>query len=191
MRSPRGVSRFDATQRTLDVVHTFAGGGLDRAAHLREDDATMRRLLEAPGTRVLPFHDLRPLLRGTEALEPAWQPVERLRDRLEAGADLVFLGLDDGQGRFAIADSDDRQANPSPDPEAFVAVRAAAPMLGGPDAAAVALARSLLAWNAAHRYCPSCGSPTESSQAGHQRRCRATECGTVQFPRTDPVVIIV
>jgi NAD+ diphosphatase len=179
----------DRSDREIDVIHTFAGGGLDRAAHLRGDEEAVRRLLESPDSRVLPFRDLRPLLQGEDRLEPAWRSLESLRD-LEADVDTVFLGLEEGHGRFAVADSTDRESGFPPDAAAFVAVRAAASRLGGPDASVVALARSLLSWNASHRFCPSCGSSTESAHAGHQRRCTDAGCGTVQFPRTDPVVIM-
>jgi len=172
----------------VEAVHTFAGSRVDRAAHLRSDEAEMQRLLESPGCRVLPFKDLRPLLADGDRLEPAWIPPHRVR--AAAGSDLVFLGLRDGAGLFAAR----VDAHPASDHDRgasrFVALRAAAPRLDPEDASVLALGRSLLAWNASHRFCPRCGAAAASSHGGHQRRCEDPACGVSQFPRTDPVVIM-
>lgn len=176
---------------TTRVPHTFAGGELDRAAHLRDDPTALASLRVAPGARFLPFRDRAPLLHGDASLTPAWQSPDRVRPVLDAGADLAFLGLEDGDGRFAIdvppahAEQFDGLEDSS-----YRGLRGAASMLSAADASTVALARSLLAWTAAHRFCPRCGSPSVSAHGGHQRRCTDPACATVQFPRTDPVVIM-
>ena len=51
-------------------------------------------------------------------------------------------------------------------------------------AQAVALAR----WHAQNRFCTRCGGVVESSEAGWANIC--TSCGAVEYPRTDPVVIV-
>jgi NAD+ diphosphatase len=171
--------------------HTFAGGTLDRAAHIREDEAALSRLSEARSTRFLPFRDLKPLLRGEDILVPAWQAPDRVLPLLEAGAVTAFLGLEEDAARFVVdvpGDLTDVELEP---PDAtYTGVRRAAPFLSPADASVVAFARSLLAWHDVHRYCPSCGAPAESAQAGHQKRCTDDACGVYQFPRTDPVVIM-
>ncbi|HKG02385.1 MAG TPA: NAD(+) diphosphatase, partial [Conexibacter sp.] len=56
------------------------------------------------------------------------------------------------------------------------------------EAALGAYAASLLSWHRRHRFCANCGAATDSTDAGHERRCPA--CDTHHFPRTDPVVIV-
>jgi NAD+ diphosphatase len=54
----------------------------------------------------------------------------------------------------------------------------------------LAYARGLMHWHARHRFCGVCGSPTESAEAGHVRRCTNPACAAMHFPRTDPAVIV-
>jgi NAD+ diphosphatase len=52
----------------------------------------------------------------------------------------------------------------------------------------LAEAKALLSWHARHRFCSTCGTPTNPVDAGWRRQCAA--CKTDHFPRTDPVVIM-
>src|SRR5690606_35249197 len=56
--------------------------------------------------------------------------------------------------------------------------------------ALLAYARGLVHWHVRHRFCPACGGPMQSAEAGHVRRCAGSSCGTQNFPRTDPAVIM-
>lgn len=56
------------------------------------------------------------------------------------------------------------------------------------EAGAVAQGRSLLNWHGSHGFCSKCGAPSQLVQGGYRRDCPA--CGTMHFPRTDPVVIM-
>src|SRR5690606_22572359 len=47
---------------------------------------------------------------------------------------------------------------------------------------------ALLAWHANHRFCGRCGAATEPRIGGYKRSC--TACAAEQFPRTDPVAIM-
>lgn len=49
---------------------------------------------------------------------------------------------------------------------------------------AVALAK----WHATFRFCPRCGAPVAPIEAGWASKC--TNCGAVEYPRMDPVVIM-
>ncbi len=53
----------------------------------------------------------------------------------------------------------------------------------------LAFGAAILAWHGESRYCGTCGAPTRSRAAGHQRICASADCGAVLFPRTDPAVI--
>ena len=72
----------------------------------------------------------------------------------------------------------------------FTDLRAIASQLPGEDAATAAQARSLVDWHQRHRYCAACGGPSASADAGYQRRCAQDTCAAEQFPRTDPVAIM-
>lgn len=186
--SVRGVSSSDRADR--DIVHTFAGGALDRSAHLRADVERMRELAEADATLYLPFHGLEPLVNDGPVPSLAWLSREEVDRRVDPGAESIFLGLDEGAARFAVAVSDADPDMARETGQAFRGVRELAPLLATTDASIVALGRSLLHWNASHHHCPRCGSLTVPAEAGHSRYCSDARCGMTQFPRTDPVVIM-
>mgnify|MGYP000520698343 CR=1 FL=1 len=75
------------------IVHTFAGGELDRAAHLRADPRRIRELREAPASRYLPFRGLDPLVLPPPQSSPAWLSRDDLPARVDADAQAVFLGF--------------------------------------------------------------------------------------------------
>ena len=105
---------------------------------------------------------------------------------------LVFLGRDDRGPLFALDLSLYRPelVEPLVGDNDFIDLRACGWLLDAEQAAQLAYARGLVYWNRHHRYCGSCGAPTRSENGGHQRRCSLEGCGRVQFPRTDPAVIM-
>ena len=155
---------------------------LDRAAHLREDADALAAMRGDPRARVLPFRKRDPLLTGEDRGTLGWRTMD---DPLVAGAEVIFLGLEDGAPRYA-AGVEDAEA---PEGE-FVEMRAA--LLGGAfggDAAAIASgALALVNWHRTHGRCARCGEPTGIVQGGWRRDCAS--CGGQHFPRTDPVVIM-
>jgi NAD+ diphosphatase len=184
-----GRTRSDAEE--LEFVHTFAGGTLDRVAHLRADDGQIQTMLTAPGSRFLPFLRLDPLVR--EGLTPSlgWLLRAGVADLVDVGKESLLLGLEGGAARFAVPLPETRaEDSASFEGASFRNVREVAPLLTGAEASTVALGRSLVSWNASHRHCPRCGGPTEMTEAGYSRLCSDAACGTRQFPRTDPVVIM-
>ena len=52
----------------------------------------------------------------------------------------------------------------------------------------LAEAASMTGWHRRHLFCAKCGARSVNEQAGWRRSCPT--CGTVHFPRTDPVVIM-
>jgi NAD+ diphosphatase len=170
----------------VEDIYCFGGNPLDRVSERREDGEWIAKLLDEGETRVLPLRDLKPFTRGADAPELDWQRVDQWRDRMEAGALLVFLGLAGGRAHFAI-DATGSDAVPDVD-TALIDVRALAPTIAAGEAAILAEARSLLDWHGHHRFCANCGSPTSVASAGWKRHC--PECRASHFPRTDPVVIM-
>ena len=155
----------------------FAGHPLDRADHVRADPARLAGLAHADA-RLLLLDGLVPRLGEEGRLQ--WG---RLGDAGE-GAELVFLGLLDGEALFGAVPA-------AGDLEPAYARReiwAALGRLGEEELALYGGARSLLDWHARHRFCARCGQPTRLAKGGWQRDCAA--CGAQHFPRVDPVAIM-
>lgn len=179
---------------------TFGGSGLDRAAHLRKD---ADRLAEVwAGGSVLPVWRGKPLMQRSGGL--GWVAPGSVV--LHGGGAPVFLGLDDGQARFAVDISDwspeagaeavqggfldqSEQGHPGlSDDYAFAELRAAMLRLTAREAELAATAKAVLQWHRSHGYCSACGAASVPVAAGWQRSCPT--CAAQHFPRTDPVVIM-
>lgn len=75
--------------------------------------------------------------------------------------------------------------------EGWAPLRGLLPLLAGggfADGPLLFHALGIAEWHWATRFCPRCGGGLTSAAAGHELRC--TDCGTAQFPRTDPAVIM-
>ena len=180
---------------------TFAGGTLDRAAHLRSDNS----LLTHKEARALPLWHGKPLIDVSDRPAVAWlqMDAEILSEAIE---DPIFLGLYNGDPRFAYdvsgwqaedADTDamakfrdeSQNQHPSlPDTQKFIDLRSVMADLSHGDAGDAATAKGIFAWHLNHKFCSNCGAATNVSQSGWQRTCSA--CNHMHFPRTDPVVIM-
>jgi NAD+ diphosphatase len=155
----------------------FTGQPLDRADPIRTDPARLARLIEE-GALLLRLDGLLPEMDGTGRL--AFVPMSGAPE----GAELVFLGLRDGQALFAAVPG---EGDPAP---AYAHRRTwgAIAHLSPEELALYGAARSLLDWHARHRFCSRCGKPTTPAKGGWQRDCAA--CGAQHFPRVDPVAIM-
>ena len=104
----------------------------------------------------------------------------------------VFLGFDQVGPLFALdlSEHEDHLVAPLVGDLEFIDLRNVGWLLDAEHAAQLAYARGLLFWNRHHRYCGVCGSPTQSENGGHMRRCVNPDCGRMHFPRTDPAVIM-
>jgi NAD+ diphosphatase len=166
------------------------GRELDRAAHLRKDLDFLERTLEAEGTLLVPVWRELHVVRGERLVLPNARAAARL---LDAGGELVWLGMLAGKACFAI-DIDalpDPLVEPSLGPGAeLIDLRLSAARLPAEDTELAFYARALLLWHARHRFCGRCGAPTRPRDGGHLRLCTRGECGLEHFPRTDPCVLV-
>ena len=156
----------------------FTGHKLDRADHVRADPARLAALA-TPEAKLLRLDGLIPNIGDDGAL--------RFGRLAEAnGADLVFLGLLEGEALFGavppMGDADPAYARQ----QTFAAIA----RLGLDDLALYGGARSLLDWHARHRFCARCGGPTRIAKGGWQRDCVREACAAQHFPRVDPVTIM-
>lgn len=155
----------------------LTGSPLDRADHIRHDEdalAEARRNLRA---RLLRLEDLHPAL--DEGGELGWGSIAECDERHE----LLFLGFDGETPCFCALDEE----APSAGQRAYSVWRELA-QLPAEQAAIYGTARGLIEWHRRHRFCGSCGGRTRVGRGGWQRTCDA--CGAEQFPRIDPVVIM-
>lgn len=176
---------------------TFAGGTLDRAAHLRKD---VSGLLTRDDARAMVLWHGKALM-DVDGPKLAWVTLDTslLREAVEPP---IFLGLHDGSPRFAFDISpwaepnaepgfldESRKAYPDlPENLQFVEIRAVMSDLSHGDAGDCATAKGIFEWHQIHRFCANCGSPSDVVEAGWQRNC--PQCERPHFPRTDPVVIM-
>jgi NAD+ diphosphatase len=184
---------------------TFGGSALDRAAEMRGDIPAIAAAIQDPGSRTIVLWRGKPLLaedaagRGVARL-PLTHPI--LRDAVH---EPILLGREDGAARFAhdisgwVPEDDIRdvgafidtseQRHPAlPRDHGFAELRSVMTLLSARDAELAATAKAILGWHDTHGFCARCGAPSDMTQSGWQRVCRA--CGGRHFPRTDPVVIM-
>ena len=156
----------------------FAGGTLDRAAHLR-DDGSADRLRSLESSRVVLVGDGQTVAVSADGGGLGLVPV----GAVPGDAELTFLGLD--QTGVAVFAYDARAGNPQHALE-FAPLRGLAAELEPADAALAAYAVAMIGWHRVQRYCGRSGDATVVEAAGHRRRCPV--CGLVVFPRTDPAI---
>ena len=178
---------------------TFGGSGLDRAAHLRPQAATLRG--EKNAVTIV-------MWRGKILVDDADQllrlPVTH-KVSADVAADKIFLGLEDNVPIFASDISTwmpegfdpaeafsffdkTRQVHPACANGGFADIRATMTALSPRDAELAATAKAVMEWHRSHRFCAKCGHESVMAMGGWQRDCPG--CGAHHFPRTDPVVIM-
>lgn len=157
----------------------FAGSNLDRADHIRADNAALERLM-----------DWRARLLKLDGLDPVITPDGELDWGTLADADpaseLVFLGLMGGKACFAEVSPRLIGSVAPANPRVWAAMSA----LSGDELATYGTARALVDWHARHRFCARCGSATVLAKGGWQRSCTNDACKSEHFPRVDPVTIM-
>jgi NAD+ diphosphatase len=72
----------------------------------------------------------------------------------------------------------------------FADLRLAAALLPHEEAGLVAYARAMISFRHRHRYCGSCGAPTQPERNGRVMVCTRESCATEFFPRVDPAIIV-
>ncbi len=168
---------------------------LDRAGINRKDEAWLAFKKRDGLARIVAMWRNRSLIvddtEGPRALLPRREDAPKLA---KAADEMVFLGLDDDNiPLFSVdvshLDEHDAVALAG-EGGSFVDLRQLGWMIPRDDAGLLAYARGMAYWHKTHRYCGTCGSPTESREGGHMRECANPQCGRPSFPRTDPAVIM-
>jgi NAD+ diphosphatase len=172
----------------LPKPNVFSGPYVDRAAHLRKDQAFVTAALRDPTTLFVPIWKANTLLRRSEGAWSAALLGSELRARWQ-DAQFVLLGHFHGHVCFAV-DVPDETPPDLDDSLDFKDLRFAGGELPPDEAGLLAYARAMVLWRQRHRYCGTCGSANEPTSAGHVMTCTNRACGTQQFPRLDPAIIV-
>jgi NAD+ diphosphatase len=72
----------------------------------------------------------------------------------------------------------------------FIDFRRSLSLLSAKQASILSYAKALIHWQQSALFCGRCGNETQSLDGGHRRQCLDEKCQAEQFPRTDPVVIM-
>lgn len=169
----------------------FVAQALNRAHNRRKSEAWIRERLRDPGSRFLPMWKTRMLFTGGDAPQPVLLSRNEIEQYIADPEEYYFLGEEDGCGYFT-AEIRGYVELPS-DLAAFGVfrdLRPVAPLLSKNDGALLAYAKTLVYWHKRNRFCGSCGRPTRVGEGGQVRSCTGPDCGSVEFPRTDPAIIV-
>lgn len=171
-------------------TNPFAGLALDRMAERRDDRDWLAGLERDPDTRYLVLDPDTRLLTDADATAPRLlSPDERERWLPDPSGSLLGL-TDDGRAYFLLhADGAGADALETTLRGGRIDLRRAGMQFDAFHAGLFAYASGLAHWQARTRFCPACGGALERQAAGHRARC--TRCGTLQFPRSDPAIIVI
>jgi NAD+ diphosphatase len=185
-----GPSPFQADNVMARRINFYATGEFDRAGIRREDVAWIRARLADPSSRLYPVWRTRNYVSDPETPRALALDAAAHGALVRAASTVVLLGFEDEIAHFLVDVSHLDEATAAALGGHVVDLRTVGVLMPQREGAMLAYARGLAYWHQRHRFCGVCGAPTEPKAAGHQRQCTNPDCGTVQFPRTDPAVIM-
>ena len=165
----------------------FAGNRLVRDGENRTAE-TLGLALADPKALVYLMHEGRWLVRSSAGgADPSFDVATAAG--LAGESDFILLGHDpDGHGprlatRAVVLPPEETGIRAEP-----LRALATGGLLDADSEGQLGQAEHFLNWHARNKFCGKCGTPTLSDAAGYRRRCPG--CEDVQFPRTDPVSIM-
>ena len=163
---------------------------LDRAAHLRGDDAKLLALEQHRDARAyVVYRDSLVVKQAADGPRALLSIDEALKFGANPGT--IFLGLRDGAPLFGMGISAAAVESLLPRSDVKASELRGMVMQGlvpVEQLAAIAVAKSMVNWHQRHGYCANCGTRTAMKEGGWKRDC--PNCKAEHFPRTDPVVIM-
>jgi NAD+ diphosphatase len=147
---------------------------IQRSTHLRRDSTQLQQLRDSARVLILIADKI-----ATHEQQPLWL---RFADLPEAAfARSLFLGCFP-EPVFALQmDALERQHQ-------LEDLRSFAALASDSDMAHVFFASAIFTWQQKHQFCGVCGGRNQFLAGGHEARCE--QCRNLQFPRTDPAVIV-
>jgi NAD+ diphosphatase len=163
---------------------------LDRAAHLRTDEAKLLALEAQPNARAYVVYRDSLVVKREAAGPRALLSLDEAR-QFGANPGTIFLGMRDGAPVFGMGISPAAVEQLLTRDDAAVSELRGMAMHGVVPASqlsAIAMAKSLVNWHQRHGYCANCGARSMMKEGGWKRDCPS--CKAEHFPRIDPVVIM-
>jgi NAD+ diphosphatase len=184
-----GVTAHPLHPSGRTVSNFFAGNTLNRHAEKRKDDQWLSENLKADCTVIILMHNLCPVVKRlpdttTQGLDSQYRVLRTRYSQLQIAFDgheplVVFLGIEESSTPWFALDvshvpvSQLKEIDPHAVPsEHFYAMLS----FKNFEAAVCGQARSLLAWHDRYQFCPTCGSRTDSKDAGYRRACQDKGC---------------
>jgi len=169
--------------------NVFAGPHVDRLKLANADADAVARAIADGSARLIPVWKSRCPVVRLPSPAAYLLPVDRGPFAGIEPGELVLLG--DYRG-LAVFTAEVEAANPPElgDGAEFADLRLAAALLPHEEAGLVAYARAMISFRHRHRFCGSCGAPTQPQKSGRVMVCTQPSCGTEFFPRVDPAVIV-
>jgi NAD+ diphosphatase len=164
---------------TLPLTLPLSRSELDRAAHLRSDDAALAELWNRAKIIDLLGDRFRCANKSLEFL-PSNSPTFNS----EAG-ERYFLGLDKSGTPYFVFH---RSAQLEDFPSEYESLRTLGKSLTPLEIGAAVHALALAQWHESHKKCAKCGAGTKVRMGGAVRRCES--CESDHHPRTDPAIIV-
>lgn len=168
----------------------FVSNALERAAHLRTDDAKLMALeTRHDASAYVVFRDSLVVAQENGGVRALLSVNEALKFGANPGT--IFLGLRGDTPVFGMGIADDAAEKLLNRADVGVVELRGMAMQGAIPAeqlSAIAMAKSMVGWHRRHAYCANCGTRTRATQGGWRRDCPS--CKAEHFPRTDPVVIM-
>jgi NAD+ diphosphatase len=169
--------------------NAFTRSPLDRAGHLRKDEAWLKAAMDDnTQTLLLAFNKGRPFMfESGGGLFVRWMANHVHAELGDKDLPLIFLGVDGtGSNYFACEIAEPERLG---DLGFFEELRPAAPRIEADKVPIVGTAKAVLDWHGRNKFCANCGVATRVIEAGWVRKCDA--CSAEHYPRVDPVCIMV
>src|ERR1700742_1614041 len=168
----------------------FITNVLDRAAHLRNDDAKLLALEGKRDSRAYVVHRDSLVVNKQNGSTRALLTID---EALKHGANpgTIFLGLREGAAIFGMGIGAPAVEKLLTRQDVAVSELRGMAMQGvvpPNQLSAIAMAKSMVSWHQRHGFSATCGTRTGMTQGGWKRDC--PNCKVEHFPRTDPVVIM-
>jgi NAD+ diphosphatase len=168
--------------------NVFAGPHVDRLKLANADADSVARTIAEGSARLIPVWKSRCPVVREPAPAACLLPFER---GPFAGVDLrELILLGEYRGLAVFTTEIEADAPPALEGAEFADLRLAAALLPHEEAGLVAYARAMVSFRHRHRFCGSCGAPTEPQKNGRVMVCSREGCGTEFFPRVDPAIIV-
>jgi len=180
---------------SLLAGNVFSGVPLDRVDNLRTDAAWIESRINDAASRFVAVWNQQSIVFGGSAPRAALGDRIALDGLIDGNTPLALLGIAPERGGIAYFAVDVSHLPQEALTEryaggALMDLRQSVQLVPAQEAAILAYARGLMYWHQKNGFCSTCGHPTESRRAGHERACTNPDCDMTHFPRTDSAVIV-